>query len=372
MTLPALLSNFKALALGDSTRTQACLDGLDAAFTLQEGRLADALHLEVARAADAALTTTFDAMTDLVFTHGTAAEQPHSAGWQVLMLVFALERPADFMPLTVQGTRMLQTELAARLGKPAQDVFVEPTLLSTDALFDYSVSDVQKLCGLTRLQAAGSLEPEALERGANVWMPTSLDETAEEDDAPERIEEEVALLVAVYDDGDAAARLAQLLTGQERTMRTSFTLLCEESEPVLLHARLLDAGAPWSVASTALHRLPVERTLASLDALEQSGQHPCKLVAALVEEEDEHAHTVRLSVLDANGELIAGLLSYDLHEPECFLNRLELALVRDHGPELARLPQAYFDVEADDPEDGSVRFFVPGRGWQHAERLVQG
>ncbi len=370
MPLPELLSNFKALARGDSSRTQACLDGLDAAFGVQDGRMADALHLEVARAADATLTTTFDAMADLVFTHGTLAEQPHSAGWQVLMLVFALERPAEFMPLTAQGTRMLQAELAERLGKPSEDVFVEPTLLSTDALFDYSVSEVQKLCGLTRLQAAGSIESDSLERGANAWMP--LDGEPATDEGPERVEDEVALLVAVRDDDDGAARLAHLLTQQDRPLRTTFTLLCEQGDPVLLHARLLDAGAPWSVSTTALHRLPVERTLAALDVLEQAGLHPSRLVAALVEEEDEHAHTVRLSVLGAGGELLAGLLSYDLHEPECFLQRLALALDRVHGPQLAQLPQAYFDVEADDPVDGSVRFFVPGQGWRHAERLVQG
>jgi hypothetical protein len=362
MPAHALLNALRSLARGNAAAFSPTAQAIYEALQREDRVLLNDLLGQVTLCEDPQALTAFDGLLNMFCTEPLRQTYADERQWRAYALTVLLRHP-DALHLTHLGDMAtLEAELARTLGIAPERVKCDPLVLPSWAVYDHGPLEAFQQCQAAKAWAEGLVAPEARAALRNSWLH------------PERVQrvQDALLLVNVHCNVDESADILERL--QEAAAEQPALMLeapVDSGPAVPVKTMLVDAGPAWSQFNEALHTVDTYQLGGALRTLVQGRglqMRELALVAAYVEEDNDEHHTLRLSILRRdNGELLAGMLFYDLHEPEYFLMRADELLQRFGVAPVQRLEPTFYAVELEQDGDALPRFFVPAGGWQLAD-----
>jgi hypothetical protein len=365
MSSQAILSALRSLAHGNPEAFAVAAAAIYARLQDKDSVTLNDLLGKVMLGADARTLAAFDGMMNMFCTEPLSQTFADERQWRVYALTTLLRYP-DSLHLTRLGDMTtLDAELAALLNVPAERVKCDPLVLPGWVVYGHGPVEAFEQCQASKAWADGQVFPDPRAAMNNAWLHP---------ETSQRVDEAV-FLVNVFCSVDESQ---DILAGLERAASTQPTLMLEapmESGPAVpVRLMVLDAGGAWNQFNEALHTVDVFHLGGALRMLGHNRQvpmHDMVLVAAYVEEDNEDHHSLRVSVLHKDtGELLAGMIFCDLHEPEYFLMRTDELLQAFKVSPVQRLEPTFYEAELEQSGDTHPRFFVPGAGWMLAPEII--
>lgn len=365
MSSQAILSALHSLAHGNPEAFAAAAAALYAPLQDKDSVLLNDVLGKVMLSRDARTMSAFDGMINMFCTEPLTQSYANERQWRVYALTTLLRHP-DSLHVTILGDMStLDTELAGLLGLPSEHVKCDPLVLPAWVMYGHGPLEAFEQCQASKAWAAGVVNSDPRAEMHNVWMHPETNQSVHE----------AVFLVNIFCNVDESQDILERL---EQAAASQPTLMLEapvKSGPAVpVRTMVVDAGVAWNQFNEALHTVDVFHLGGALRMLAQARQVPLQdmaLVAAYVEEDNEDHHTMRVSVLrKATGELLAGMMFYDLHEPEYFLMRADELLQAFTVQPVQRLEPTFYEAELEQEGDTLPRFFVSGAGWQIAPEII--
>jgi hypothetical protein len=365
MSSQSTLSALRSLAHGSPEAFAVAAAAIYAPLQEKDSVLLNDLLGKVMLTGEPRTMAAFDGMMNMFCTEPLAQTFADERQWRVYGLTALLRHP-DSLHVTKLGDMFtLDAELAKLLQVPADHVKCDPLVLPAWVVYGHGPVEAFDQCQASKAWADGLVAPDPRAAMHNVWLHP---------ETGQRVDEAV-LLVNIFCSVDESQSILERL---EQAAATQPTLMLEapvESGPAVpVRTMILDAGGAWNQFNEALHTVDVFHLGGALRMLAHNRQvlmHDMALVAAYVEEDNEDHHSLRVSVLHkVTGELLAGMLFCDLHEPEYFLMRTDELLSAFKVAPVQRLESTFYEAELEQAGDTRPRFFVPGAGWQLASEII--
>ena len=366
MSSPTLIDSLRALSLGQPGAFEIVAETMHAAILRNDADfLNKTLSLAVTQESPGILHA-FDGMMNMFCTEPLRQAAGGERQWRSYAVTAILRHPVGLVLTRLGDTAPLEKMLAAELQMDVSRVKCDPMVLPTWSVYNDGPLDAYQQCEATKVWAEGQLKTDARELAINFW------------EGSEKVQrtDEAVFLVSVHCTEDEGQKVLDRL--QSATMNQTVLLMLEapvaNGPAVTVKVLLVDAGGAWTLFNQALHTSDMYRVGGALRAVSQ--KHSIQmadvlLIAAYVEEDDDDHHTLRVSMLNKHtGELLAGMLFCDLHEPEQFMILVDQLLEQMNASPFQRLEPTFYDAELAESGDTIPRFFVPNSGWQLPPELV--
>jgi len=365
MSSHAILSALRSLAHGNPEAFAVAAAAIYAPLQDKDSGMLNDLLGKVMLSGDPRTLAAFDGMMNMFCTEPVSQTFADERQWRVYAITTLLRHPDSLHVTRLGDMATLDAELAKLLCVPAEHVKCDPLALPTWVVYGHGPVEAFEQCHASKAWAEGQVYPDPRAAMHNVWLHP---------ETSQRVNEAVFLVNIFCSVDESQGVLARL----EQAASTQPTLMLEapmESGPAIpVRTMVLDAGGAWNQFNEALHTVDVFHLGGALRMLEHNRRVPMQdmtLVAAYVEEDNEDHHSLRVSVLHkGTGELLAGMMFCDLHEPEYFLMRTDELLQAFKVSPVQRLEPTFYEAELEHAGDTCPRFFVPGSGWQLAPEII--
>lgn len=365
MSSQAILSALRALAHGKPEAFAAAAAAIYAALQEKNTELLNDLLGAVTLSGDPRIMSAFDGMMNMFCTEPLTQTYADERQWRVYALTTLLRHPDSLHVTCLGDMSTLNAELASLLDLPPEHVKCDPLALPAWVLYGHGPLEAFEQCGASKAWAEGRISPDPRDTMHNVWLHP---------ETGQRVHEAV-FLVNIFCNVDESQDILERLENAAASQPTLMLEAPVEAGPAVpVRTMVVGAGGAWNQFNEALHTVDVYHLGGALRLLSQGRHTPMQdmtLVAAYVEEDNEDHHTLRVSVLHKNtGALLAGMMFYDLHEPEYFLIRADELLQAFKVSPVQRLEPTFYEAELEQAGDTLPRFFVPGAGWQIAAEVI--
>lgn len=332
-TSPSIDGILQALTrLGDSGRTEdfnAVIERLELAFTEQDSRWLNVLHAVLSRQGSSNAVQAFDACVDLLSAEASAGIGSHTQGWRCLSIGALVKKPYGLELRKWSDTRELQQALAWHLRGRAEDVVVDPVVLSSEDAFDFGPLEAYRHSQLVRSRAGG-VSLAFLDNLAPAPAPVASDESD--------ILCEVVLNIAFRTQRWATTELMQSLTGMVRQS----PLLTVTAAGTAMPVQLMEVAPPWSLYTQFLHSGRAIRFGAIFrDTCRRTRVTPQEMQVwvARVDDPWRDGH-IRCGITNRAGELVAGVCEQALHDVPLYLTKVNQFLAALACPPLKLLSES--------------------------------
>jgi len=364
MSTQAILSALRSLAHGNSEAFGSAAAAVYAPLYEKNSALLNDVLGQLSLGGDYKAMTVFDGLMNMYCTEPSDQTFADERQWRVYAITALLRHPDSLHVTRLGDMSTLDKELAGLLNLSCEQVKVDPLVLPAWAVYGHGPVEAFEQCQASKAWADNQVSPDPRDSLHNTWLHP---ETCQ------RVHEAV-FLVNVFCNVDESQDVLELLEQAADAQPTLMLEIPMDTGPAIpVRTMVVAAGGAWNQFNESLHTVDVFHLGGALRTLAQNREvslQDLSLVAAYVEEANEEHHTLRVSVIRDTGELLAGMMFYDLYEPEYFLIRADELLRAIQVPRVQRLEPTFYEAELEQPGDRLPRFFVPGVGWQVPSELI--
>lgn len=360
-----LIASLRLIASGSNSVFSTTAEFIHKALARGDTKLLNDVLGQATLCKDESVLLALDGLLNMLCTEPLRQTYGLERQWRSYALTVLLRHPVGLVVSKLSGVEHLEHELATALNVTPDRVRCDPLAIPTWVAYNEGPVEAYKQCEASKAWAEGLLKSDPRQGAVNCLVEVS---------TVQQVSERI-LLVNIFCDVDEGPEILDKL---QMAAMGQIALMLEapmaQGPAIPVKTMLVEAGSPWTHFNETLHTVDVYRMGGALRLVAHAKQlqvSELSLIAAYVEEDEDDRHTLRVSVIHrGTGELLAGMLFYDLHEPEHFLIRADELLAQLRSAPVQRLEPTYYEAELAKDGDSFPRFFVPGAGWQQPPELV--